>query len=307
MRKLYPRRLGLEDGYEYLVRSQTGSLFSGVTGDYHAHRFGVHGYSGEWRLWAIARAVCREGDTIVEVGAQVGTETIGYSDLVGRSGKVIAFEPSPANYAALQAALAKAQYANVTMYPYALADFAGEATFAVPPSSASTGIGHLLGPAELRTGTSTYYGDPIDASVISIEVRTLDSFADEIERVSFLACDAEGSELRILRGARTLLRRDRPPLVLEASPLHLERSGSGVEELHEELVNLEYRVFEIGALSLAEVQTADASRGHRNWCCLHEADLDVLPKIRRLLWTSAFLPCVPGLNPLSRRPVARRT
>lgn len=300
MAKVYPQSLGKRDAYRFLVRSQTGSLFSGLTGDFHAHRFGVHGYSMEWRLWIIATAFCGEGDTVVEIGAQVGTETIGYSDLVGASGRVIAFEPSPANQEALSVALASAWYPNVTIHPYALGEHPGRALFAVPPPDASTGIGHILGPEETRTGVITYYGNPLDAPVIDVEVRTLDSFLEHLDHVAFLVCDAEGSELPILRGARRLIERDRPALVLEASSFHQDRAGTSLAALHEELISVGYRVFEIRRLSLAEVDEVEL-RGHRNWCCLHGSAVEAVPRITRLLRRAALLPCIPALNPMTRR------
>jgi FkbM family methyltransferase len=236
----------------------------------------------------------------VERLAQVGTETIGYSDLVGATGRVVAFEPSPANQEALGVALARARYSNVTIHPCALGERPGRARFAVPPPDASTGIGHILGPDEARTGVITYYGNRLDAPVIDVEVRTLDSFLEDFDRVAFLVCDAEGSELPILRGARRLIERDRPPLVLEASSFHQERAGTSVAALHEELISLGYRVFEIRRLSLAEVDEV-AVAGHRNWCCLQDSDLDAVPRITGLLRRGALLPCIPALNPMTRR------
>ena len=63
--------------------------------------FAVHGYF-YCTAWGITLAIFAPGDTIVEVGANVGTETIGFSDIVGRSGRVIAFEPVPANIAVFE-------------------------------------------------------------------------------------------------------------------------------------------------------------------------------------------------------------
>jgi hypothetical protein len=53
---IYPFALGIRDNLEVTVRSQTGSAFTGRTGDFHAYPFSVHGYS-EWRNTAIALAL----------------------------------------------------------------------------------------------------------------------------------------------------------------------------------------------------------------------------------------------------------
>ena len=70
------------------------------------------------------------------------------------------------------------------------------------------------------------------------EVRTLDSF--RFEGVTLLKIDVEGSELRVLRGSRKLLRKDRPIVVLETHSLRLGRAvesfltDEGYRRLHEQ-------------------------------------------------------------------------
>lgn len=113
---IYPFEQASRDDYEFIVRAQTGSIFKNTTSDYHAYPFSVHGYS-DWRNWAIALALCSPGDTIVEVGANVGTETIGFADIVGSLGKVYAFEPLPSNLIALEDIMRLNQLQNVTILP----------------------------------------------------------------------------------------------------------------------------------------------------------------------------------------------
>jgi FkbM family methyltransferase len=59
--------------------------------------------AAHWR--AMAGAI-RPGDCVWDVGANVGHYTLRFADLVGTEGCVIAFEPSQANFARLQAAVA---------------------------------------------------------------------------------------------------------------------------------------------------------------------------------------------------------
>src|SRR3954447_8897343 len=296
-RLVYPYEQGQRDRYQFAVRAKTGSTFRGNTADFHAHPFAVSG-CGDWRNWAVAVALCGPGDVIVEVGANVGTETVGFSDIVGREGRVVSFEPSPGNLAALEAVASGLRNANVELQPYALSDHAGSDTFAVPPATMSQGIGHLLGPEERTSGTAIYYGDAVDMSVIEVECRTLDSFADDVRGLRLLVADAEGAEIAILRGARAVLLAERPALVLEASQPHQSRAGFGLDELHGELSALGYRSFVLAGMGAEEVDVATAPR-HSNWLCLHEDRLDALPRVRRYLRRSALAPCVLGLNPLT--------
>jgi FkbM family methyltransferase len=305
MNRLYPYERGKFDEHEFTVRVKTGSPFRGNTTDFHAHPVGVRGY-GEWRNWAIALALCRPGDLIVEVGANVGTETVGYSDVVGAGGTVVAFEPLPSNRAAVERLLTTLRHPNVTLLPYALSDRNTTTSFAVPPTSMSQGTGHLLGAEEQRTETAIYYYESVEMEVIEVLCRMLDEFEDMARGVDLLVADVEGAEVALLRGGHRVIEANRPSLVLEASNPHLRRAGlSGVEDLHSELAGLRYRAFEIGRLDLIEVDTSAASgqyspRYSQNWLCLPDERIELLDLARRSLRRCGLMPCVMRLNPMVR-------
>src|SRR5688572_17131794 len=86
-KRIYPLTEGRRDKLRFVRRSQTGSYFAGTTADFNAHQFAIRGHN-DWRNWGIAKALAAPGDTIIEVGANVGTETVGFSDVVGASGRV---------------------------------------------------------------------------------------------------------------------------------------------------------------------------------------------------------------------------
>jgi FkbM family methyltransferase len=298
-KRLYPYERARADDYTFTTRAKTGSPFTSATSDFHAHPLAVCGYS-DWRNWAIALAACGPGDLIVEVGANIGTETVGFSDIVGPTGRVLAFEPLPSNVAALEAAMRGFRYANVTLLPYALSDRAGSDSFAVPPASMSQGTGHLLGPAERATGTATYYDEAVEMSYIQVESRMLDEFVDQVGGVRLLVADAEGSEVSILRGAHRVLKRERPAMVLEASKTHQRRAGMGITDLHEELVGLRYTVYAIRPLDLEEVVDPELGPEFGNWLCVPQERPQLTHRVRRYLLLCGLMPFVFGLNPLTR-------
>jgi FkbM family methyltransferase len=307
-RLLYPYERGKLDAHEFTIRSQTGSPFTGNTADYHAHPFAVKGYS-EWRNWAVALALCGPGDVIVEVGANVGTETVGYSDIVGADGRVVAFEPLPANLAAVERLLETLQHPNVTLLPYALSDRREQTRFAVPPPHMSQGTGHVLGAVERQTETTIYYDKPVQMELIDVECCPLDQLADEVRGVQLLLADAEGAEVAILRGARRVLEAERPALVLEASHPHLRRAGlTGVADLQHELASLRYRAFEIGRLDLREIDTRTVDAEYsRNWLCLPQERMELLSPVRRAIRRCGLTPCIMHLNPMIGHTARRKS
>jgi FkbM family methyltransferase len=295
---LYPYERAKRDTFAFSIQAKTGSTFRGSTADFHAYPFAVNG-CGDWRNWAVALALCSPGDVIVEVGANVGTETVGFSDIVGSSGRVLAFEPLPANLAALNAVVPELRHPNVELLPYALSDHAGSDTFAVPAASMSQGIGHLLGPEERATGTTSYYDESVAMTMTEVECRTLDEFAGELRGVRLVVADAEGSEVSILRGGHRVLAAEQPALVLEASQPHQRRAGFGLEQLHEELLEIGYEPFAITGLTIEEIVDPRAAPYHSNWLCLPHDRLHLIPRVRRYLRRCALSPCVLALNPLT--------
>ncbi len=209
---IYPRSVGGREDYAFTVRSATGSPFTGRTSDFVGYPVSVHGYFN-WRNVAIARAVCQTGDVIVEVGANVGTETVAFSDIVGAPGCVYAFEPFAPNLEYLGLNAAHTTHRNVTILPVALSDREGDVRFAVPPGH-NSGIGHLVDAGEASG----------DESVV--QTTTLDQLRRELGAPRLVVIDAEGHEGAILAAAGAFLKMHRPVLVLEVIGELLGRSGS---------------------------------------------------------------------------------
>src|SRR5579872_6576850 len=283
---VYPLRCAYRDDFKYIVRSQTGSVFQGSTGDFHGYPFSVHGYY-EWRNWAIALALCSPGDTIIEIGANIGTETVGFRDIVGDAGRVFAFEPLPSNFQALRRVLLLNGCKNVNAFPLALGRASGKARFAPPDKKGASGSGHFA-----------VNGERDSTNIIEVECATLDSLSPMIGTARMIFIDTEGAETAVIEGAGEYITRHQPAIVLEASPQLLVRAGSSLEELHVLLKSLAYETFVISRFGLAvprKLETAHSA----NWLCLPAGRQMSVRRIRRFLGACGLLPCVSGLNPLS--------
>lgn len=286
---MYPAQKAYHDDYPFVVRAHTGSLFKSITSNFPGYSFGIHGYF-TWRNWAIAIALCRPGDTIVEVGANVGTETIGFADIVGRSGKVYAFEPLPSNIMALRETVRLNAADHVSIMPFAVGDECRTVRFCIPPTDYASDIGHVVLDESAPRVSDT---------MIDVQCVTLDSLMDRIRPVRMLFVDAEGADLPVVRGARQLIRADKPAIVLEANPRLLSRSGFTLRDLHAEIIALDYEAHRISRLGLVPPDLEEQSRT-TNWFCVHAEQRNVTRIITRLIRACGLLPCVPKLNPLTR-------
>ena len=244
---------GLVDGW-----SVTGSPWSGRPDDYHFASFLDLGYF-DWRVLACVAAVTPVGGTIVEVGANVGTETVALADLVGGSGTVHAVEPFSTNADLLEENVRRHRRDDIIVHRVAVSDVAGQQRFRRPTPRMS-GVGHLVDAASSH--------GPGDEEIVAVS--TLDDLFADLDRVDTVVSDTEGGEVRLLSGGSRILERWRPALVLEAADRWLERSGTSVGSLHDVVAASGYEVFVLGRTRLRPVRAVDLRPGATaaNWLCL---------------------------------------
>jgi FkbM family methyltransferase len=283
---IYPHTAAMRENCELRVRAVTGGCFVGRTGDIHAYPMVVHGYY-EWRNVAICAVVCRAGDTVVEVGANIGTETVSFADLVGVEGRVVAYEPDAVNFAALERLAELNGWRHVELQQCAVSAEDGEVWFAATPSREMSGIGHVV------------RGQEAGATVKVRSIRLDTALEGRAAPVRAIFMDVEGHEVAVLRGAKEVLRRDRPVVVLEASPQLLKRNGWTLGDLAGELKGAGYEFWAIGRFGLQPAELGTRHAG--NWLCLPEERRELAHEIQRMLRRAALLPMAAGVNPLARR------
>lgn len=126
------------------------------------------------------------GDTILDVGAGVGTELQAFSEMVGPSGRVIAVEADPTAYRCLEKLRRLLRLDNVTLVRSAVSDFEGVSHLTQDAGGAIT---NMLA-ADSREGA------------VEVPVTTLDILVKQIgiERIDFLKMNIEGAEVPALKG-----------------------------------------------------------------------------------------------------------
>ena len=137
----------------------------------------------------------RPGATVLDVGAHVGYYTLLSAVLAGPSGRVVAFEPDPANASFLRRHVALNRLGQVTVEEAAVSDRAGTARFG---RGSGSGTGHLAGEGGVEVRTVTVDGVCGEQGLTP----------------SAIKIDVEGAEAAVLRGARETLARARPVVFL---------------------------------------------------------------------------------------------
>jgi FkbM family methyltransferase len=127
------------------------------------------------------------GDTVIDLGAGIGTETIFLSGALGKAGKLFAIEASPSTYGILQANIRDNGLENVLSYNIAMADRHG-----------------LL---KINADSENHIANTIlDDRGSEVEAFTMDEFfsGQGIETVHFLKVNIEGAEKLIIRAFRNI-------------------------------------------------------------------------------------------------------
>ncbi|MFO0973666.1 MAG: FkbM family methyltransferase [Phycisphaerae bacterium] len=183
---------------------------------------------------AVLRRIVRAGDTVIDVGANYGWYATLLARLVGPTGRVHAFEPSPTTMALLRRNCdGNGVTDRITFNAQGLADRPGRATIHVPRQH---------GGASLKP----YYDEPTER--FDIELTTLDEYAARaaLPTVRVVKLDVEGSEFPIIRGATRLLSApDGPMLLLEVSRVTAQQFGYTPEEVMGHLAGLRYDIFRV--------------------------------------------------------------
>jgi FkbM family methyltransferase len=282
---IYPDHRARADNFRCAVRAQTGSLMEGSTSDYHFHKFSVHGFY-EWRNIAAALALTAKGDNIIEVGANIGTETISFADIVGPKGRVHAFEPLPSHATTLRKANDLSQYKNIVVHEFALSNEERVGEF-IPPLGEHNGIGHLVREANEN-----------DKNAIMVNVTTLDAMAQRIGAAKLIVTDMEGEEYNFLCGAADYIKKYRPYLLMEAAPPLLKFKGQSIQQQYAALFDLGYEVFGITRFGLDHVSDPSLIPDRQNWVCLPREQQSLTEKVRRMILQCGLAPLFVNLNPL---------
>lgn len=216
------------------------------------------------------------GFVAIDVGAEKGWFSLLMGQCVGPQGKVLAFEPVPRNYQRLSRHIQLNGYDWVQTYNIAVSNELGELGM-------KTDLDHLgKGTPDRNTGLSHLVGADQDAT-IKVQCTTLDTFCQQqdLTRLDLIKIDVEGAERKVVDGARGLIERFKPILVIEYNSLTAQRTGEQLADLDHMLDELGYARFEFDgkheAMDLTSEHVANQKPVFCNVVCLHRTVLSGRP------------------------------
>ena len=183
----------------------------------------------------------KKGMTFVDVGANIGLFGLFASKLVGKTGQVLAIEPSRREFNRLKHNLQLNRTKNIKALKLALGNNNSikKLNVAVSPYD-----GHnSFGPFGYETTKIDHTEDVV--------TKTLDKLIQEtkIKQIDAIKIDVEGAELSVLKGGLRTLKILKPLLLMELSDRTLRKQGSNSNQIWKLLTRLSYIIYEFNQSS----------------------------------------------------------
>jgi len=179
----------------------------------------------------------RKGDTVLDVGGNIGDYCTTFAKTVGPRGHVHTFEPVPPTIERLHAAITRERLGNVTLVPKAASNTSGAIEI------------HMPGDDHARPSIGEHIRESWDATkpihTFPCEATTIDDYCHEnaLARIDFLKIDVEGAEHLVLQGAGQILATQGPILFFEMWDSYMRDFGTNAEDFCKLLRTAGYNQF----------------------------------------------------------------
>ena len=175
--------------------------------------------TAESHLQRTIREHVAPGDSVYDIGANLGYVSLSLAKRVGLAGQVIAFEPVPQNIALLRQNIELNGIRNIRLLEVAASDKNGESVIRVAEN--------------LSTASMVWHRNNSAATELAIKTVVIDDLvaAGELAYPAFVKIDVEGAEGSVLLGMRRTLAASHPVLFVECSDAGRETAWNLLREL----------------------------------------------------------------------------
>lgn len=181
----------------------------------------------------IITKVIKQGDVVIDVGASIGVLTLYFAKIVGKEGKVYAFEPNPENFSLLKKNIETNNYDNVVYEQKAVTNKSGKVNFNI---SNSLTAGRITKDTENKS--------------IKIESISLDDyFQNNLTKIDFIKIDTEGYDWAVIEGAANLIQMNKNLRIMtEYHTRLINESGMNPLKFLQMIQSLGFKIYDMGGL-----------------------------------------------------------
>ena len=203
----------------------------------------------------LIRISLKPGDTALDIGANIGLQSIRMGRSVGNTGRVYSFEPLNYLQTKFKKNIALNKLENVTLFPFALSNQAGEITYSINENNWNQGT------FSLRDQST---GDKIQ----QILIKVADELPEikELSRLDLIKIDVEGFEFQVLKGLVTTLKKHKPRIIFEYDSNYWAANGQQMSECYNFLKGLNYELYQVTSVGCELILNAENIQGGNLFC-----------------------------------------
>ncbi|OHA70172.1 MAG: hypothetical protein A3F15_00330 [Candidatus Wildermuthbacteria bacterium RIFCSPHIGHO2_12_FULL_40_12] len=223
--------------YQKIIEVQGSKMFMNPNENSYNMRRTLEDYASnlvhEKATTDLFKKTVKNGDVVVDLGANIGYFSLLASRLTGSQGKVFSFEPEPKNYNYLKKNIELNNYNHAQPFQKAVSDKNGTTKLFI----CDYDTGHHT--INKQDGIQAYSrGRIVKERSIDIETVALDNFLKErTNRVDVIKMDVEGAEMLALSGMDRVLKDNKDiKMIVEFFPLLIEKMGSDPKEFIRRLI-----------------------------------------------------------------------
>jgi len=196
-----------------------------------------------------------QGGVALDIGGNIGLQSIRMSKSVGGNGKVLAFEPLMHLQEKFLRNIQLNKADNVKLYPYALSSADSEADFSINKSNWNQGTFNI---------SNNQYGTEIQHVIIKL--------ADEIpdiktlHRLDLLKIDVEGFEYQVLLGLKQTIGKHKPRIIFEYDINYWNANTQNFSECFDFLSGLCYTLYQVTPVGCELIKRASAAESGNLFC-----------------------------------------
>jgi FkbM family methyltransferase len=182
----------------------------------------------------LIRVSLKSGKNALDIGGNIGLQSIRMSQCAGDNGKVFAFEPLSYLQKKFKRNVLLNKADNITLLPYALSDTEGEGDFTIDEKSWNQGTFSLSNKAE---GTEKQH----------VIIKVGDNLPEitRLNSLDLVKIDVEGFEYQVLKGLKQTLQKHKPRIIFEYDSNYWANTGQQIAECYSFLKSLNYTIYQI--------------------------------------------------------------
>ena len=179
----------------------------------------------------------RPGDIALDIGANIGLQSIRMSQSVGDSGQVYSFEPLTHLQQKFRNNAKLNKSTNIKLFAFALSNVESEANFSISTNNWNQGtfsIGNQNGGSEIQH--------------VSIKVADTVPEIAALERLDLIKIDVEGFEFQVLLGLKQTLEKHRPRIIFEFDRNYWQANNQEINRCLTYLTDFNYTLYQITSI-----------------------------------------------------------